>query len=130
MKLKTMIKILATIFLTAIALTIPRIAKAQSLWCQDHYDLRSCVPGDSIVQKGRQTFYVNYELFAFPQEDGVTATTSSKAIDCATGERFSYKITGYADNGRIVFEEKGGVAVAPPAPNGSRGADIAAFVCR
>ena len=122
--------ILATVFLTAITLTIPDKAISQSLWCQDYDDVRSCVPGDSIIQKGRQTFYVEYERFAFPQERGVTATIAHKAIDCATKERFSYKIAGYTDNGQVVFEEKGGVAVAPPANPGSRGDDIANFVCR
>lgn len=133
---KTMKLILASCLLSAfapltvgIALTIPEKAKAESLWCEDYDDARVCVPGESIVQKGRQTFYVQYERFAFPDSDGATATVSYKAVDCVSGKRYSYKITGYTNNGQVVFEEKGGVAIAPPSPPGSRGADIANFVC-
>lgn len=120
----------ATVFTALASLLIPQNVKAQSLWCQDYDDVRVCVPLDTINQKGSLRSYVQYKRFASPDERGVDTTVASRAVDCVTKDRFSYRIVGYTTNGQVVFEENKGVAVASPAPPGSLEADVANFVCR
>lgn len=122
--------ILGLAFASAIACVIPTPVRAEWVYVTSDDDTQTYIQQESIIQKGSQVFYLKRDDFAFPDDDGVTTTIARRAVDCATRERFSYGITGFDNSGRIVYQEDGAKAIAPPASPGSRGADIAAFVCR